>query len=225
MLIWWHESKVSSTQCNHPSDHVFKCIQTSPSWALWSLWPSRIHFMSLDFSFISETESRPSEIPSVSLFIGSPLLFDCCSGFHNTTRNSSIWILSLFGFAGIAENQKSLSSKFRVDIKYIPAWIYCQPQRTASNLKSLLGAKRWSMEKEPRGRSGTLCSQHPSTIHPQVTFTPPKTSGSVFLYLFIYITNGLYLTHTNAESQHKINMASFKYWQHYQEAMLTWNYS
>lgn len=183
---------------------------------------SRIHFMSRDFGFISEKESYPSEIPSVSLFIVLPLLFDFCAGFHSTTRNSSIWILGLFGFMGIAENQMSLSSEFCVDIKYIPAWIYCQPQRTTSNLKCLLGAKRWSVEKKPWGRSGTLCSQNPSTIHPQMPFTPQKTSGSVFLYLFIYITNGLYLTHINAESQHKI-MASFKYWQHFQEAMLTWN--
>lgn len=172
-----------------------------------------------------KTESCSSEIPSVCLFIVLPLLFDFCSGFHSTTRNSSIRILSLFCFVGLAENQKSLSSKFCVDIKCIPAWIYCQPQRTSSNLKMFLGAKRWSIEKKPRGRSGTLCSQNPSTIHPQVTLTPQKSGGSLFLYLLIYITNGPYLMHINVESQHKINMASFKYWQHFQEAMLTWTSS
>lgn len=105
--------------------------------------------MSLGSHFlISEAESYPFETPSVSVFIVLSLLFDFCFGFYNRKGDGKIRILSLFGFMGMAENQKSLSSKFCVDIKYIPAWIYCQPQRTTGNLKCLLGARRSKKKKK-----------------------------------------------------------------------------
>lgn len=183
--------------------------------------------MSLGFSFlISEAESYPCETLSVFVFIVlSLLLFDFCFGFYNRKGSGSIRILSLFGFMGMAENQKSLSSKFWVDIKPIPAWIYCQPQRTTGNLKCLLGAKRRYIEKKSCGEFETLCPQNSFTVNPQMTFPPQKSIGLVFLQLFIYITNTIYSTHTNMESQHKISMASFKYWQCFQEIMPTWKYS
>lgn len=169
--------------------------------------------MSLGSNFlISEAESYPFETPSVSVFIVLSLLFDFCFGFYNRKGDGRIRILSLFGFMGMAENQKSLSSKFCVDIKYIPAWIYCQPQRTTGNLKCLLGARRSIKKKISCGKFEKLYSQNFFTVNPQTTVPPQKSNELVFLQLFIYITNTLCSTHTHMESQHKITMTSIKYW-------------
>lgn len=156
--------------------------------------------------FISETELCPSEIPSVYLFIVFPLLFDFCSGFHSTARNSSIRILSLFGFMGIAENQKSLSSKFCVDIKCIPAWIYCQPQRTSSNLNMFSWCQEMINWKETTGEVwNTLLSESLHYPSSNDFYSPEEQWVCIPILVHLHYKRSLFNAHQRgipAQNQH-----------------------
>lgn len=139
----------------------------------------------------------PEWIPQGARFIISfpwCLLFDNCFGFHDMKRNDNIKIPSLFSFIGIAENQKSLSSKFYKGIKYIPAGIYCQPQWTTGNLKCLLSARRRCIEKQLCGKSvwNTLFSESPCCQFTNA-FTPWRATGLLYFYTCLYTLKTAFL--------------------------------